>query len=246
MSWNNADHALPRWRQIELALLDEIERKSLAPGARLPSEHDLAQNFGVNRATLRRALAELQQKGMIRIEKGRGAFVREAPVSYAIGRQSRFGQNLASQNITSRVQILRAAEIPAPADLARRLEIAPGTPVVFFETLSFADGVPLSFTRHQLPAARVPGAPVEVAGFSCISDVYARFGLGEVTRRSTRITARLPDADEAHQLRQPMTRPILIAETIKIDPAGRPVDDTIARFAADRVHLLVGEDMDFD
>lgn len=246
MNWNNPDSSLPRWRRIELALLEEIESKSLPPGARLPSEHDLAQNFGVNRATLRRALAELQQKGMIRIEKGRGAFVRESPVAYAIGRQSRFGQNLASQNIAAEVRILRAAEIPAPADLARRLEIGPGAAVAFFETVSFADGVPLSFTRHQLPAARVPGAAAEVTAFSCISDVYARFGLGEVTRRTTRITARLPDADEAHQLRQPMTRPILIAETIKVDPVGRPVDDTIARFAADRVQLHVGADMAFD
>ncbi|MEN2977675.1 phosphonate metabolism transcriptional regulator PhnF (plasmid) [Tistrella bauzanensis] len=240
---HDADDTVPRWRQIELSLMREIERRSLKPGERLPSENALSQMFGVNRGTLRRALAELQRKGLIRIEKGRGAFVQEHPVLYEIGRSSRFGTNLLKQNLRPTARIIRAAEIPASIEIAEWLSVDPGVGVVFFETLGFADTVPISLTRHHLPAARLPDAARMVSGFDCISDVYDRFALGEITRRATRITARLPGDDEARHLQQALTQPILIAETVKVDAAGIPVDYTIARFAADRVQLFVGEDM---
>ncbi|HTN11112.1 MAG TPA: GntR family transcriptional regulator [Acetobacteraceae bacterium] len=76
-------HPAPRedgvalWRQIANALEAEIAAATLAPGARLPTEAQLAARFAVNRHTVRRALEEMSRNGLIRVEQGRGSFVAE-------------------------------------------------------------------------------------------------------------------------------------------------------------------------
>jgi GntR family phosphonate transport system transcriptional regulator len=240
------DPALPLWRRIETALAAEISAGHHHPGARLPGENALAARFGANRATLRRALAELQAKGVLRIEKGRGAFVQErSPIDYVIGRRVTFRENLLRHGIEPFAKVVRAVELPPPPDVARHLGLEPGTTVVLLETLSETDGLPLSFTRHHLPAARFPGAVTSPKAIDCISTLLRAHGVTEVTRRGVRITARLPTPDEAHHLRQASTQPILQAETVRVDGEGRAIDYTVARFAAQRAHFVLGEEASF-
>lgn len=70
---------LSRWARIERELREDIELGGLVPGSRLPSEHLLAERFGVNRHTVRRALSALQERGLIRVEQGKGTFVGRNP-----------------------------------------------------------------------------------------------------------------------------------------------------------------------
>src|SRR5690348_8591570 len=78
------------WRQILGHLRQQIDEGSLPPGARLPTEAELSQQFSVNRHTVRRALAELSRGGMVRVEQGRGAFVAEDVLEYAVEPRTRF------------------------------------------------------------------------------------------------------------------------------------------------------------
>src|SRR5688572_28497307 len=57
----------------------EILRGDLAPGAKLPSENELKDRFGVTRATVRKGVALLRMEGLITSHQGKGAFVRERP-----------------------------------------------------------------------------------------------------------------------------------------------------------------------
>src|SRR3546814_1082174 len=86
------------WRQIGELLADEIRNKLYAPGERLPPEPELAAKFSVNRHTIRRAMGELEQSGLVRIEQGRGTFVQEHAIDYAIGKRTRFSENLLSRS----------------------------------------------------------------------------------------------------------------------------------------------------
>lgn len=64
-----------RSRQVERALLDLLDNGSLVPGQRLPSELELASQFGVSRATMREAIARLRADGLVSTKPGRGAMV---------------------------------------------------------------------------------------------------------------------------------------------------------------------------
>jgi len=85
------------WQDIAATLRSEIGGGHYAPGDRLPSEAQLAARFGVNRHTVRHALADLAQAGLVQARRGAGVFVTARPADYALGRRVRFTQNLAAQ-----------------------------------------------------------------------------------------------------------------------------------------------------
>ena len=82
------------WRQIAEELEDEIASRTYAPGGRLPTEMELSARFGVNRHTVRRAIATLEDRGLVRVERGRGTFVQTDTIDYVVGRRTRFSENL--------------------------------------------------------------------------------------------------------------------------------------------------------
>src|SRR5688500_18630671 len=83
--------AISAWRQIADRIEDDIVDGRFAPGDRLPIESEFAARFAVNRHTVRRALAALSVKGLVRASPGRGTFVEEK-LAYAIGRRTRFSE----------------------------------------------------------------------------------------------------------------------------------------------------------
>ncbi len=227
------------WRQIERTLDAEITAGRLAPGARLPTEAELTARFGVNRHTVRRAMEELEARGLVRIEQGRGSFVAEDVLDYRLGPRTRFSENVRRQNREPEGRILRVAEIPADAALAEQLGIRRGRPVVAVDRLALADGRPVVLGTHHFPAARFAALAARLAEDPSISAAMAACGVPDYRRKVTRITARLPTPEEAELLQQSRSRPLLVAEAVNVDPQGAVVDVTFARYAAGRVQLVV-------
>ena len=227
------------WRQIEQALATEITDGRQQPGARLPTEADLTARFGVNRHTVRRAMEELEARGLIRIEQGRGSFVAEDVLDYRLGPRTRFSENIRRQNRAPEGRILRVAEVEADAAIAEQLGIRRGRGVVVVERLALADGRPVVLGTHHFPAARFPRLAALLEANTSITAALAACGVPDYRRKVTRITARLPTPDEAELLQQSRSRPLLVTEAVNTDPEGVVVDVTFARYAAGRVQLVV-------
>ena len=226
------------WRQIAEAVERDILAGGIAPGHKLPTEHELAGQFAVNRHTVRRAIAALAEKGLVRIEQGRGTFVQESVIEYRVRRRTRFSENIAAHKREASGRLLRVVEMPAEGAVARALEIRKGSPVVMIERLGEADGRPLSVSSHYFPKARFPGI-AEIYGRSgSFTQTLAHYGIGDPIRRTTRVTARTARAGDAQLLQQAPNKPILMSEGINIDAAGHPVEYTVARWASDRVQLV--------
>src|SRR5882757_2262367 len=76
----------PLWRRIAQSLRGAIAEGRHAPGSKLPPDRQIASDYGASRVTARRALAALEQDGLLRIEHGNGTFVSEdALVRYRLG-----------------------------------------------------------------------------------------------------------------------------------------------------------------
>lgn len=227
------------WRQIQQAIEAEIASGEHKPGARLPTEAELSSRFGVNRHTVRRAMEELEGRGLIRIEQGRGSFIAEDVLDYRLGPRTRFSENIRRQNRAPEGKLLRVAEVPADAPIAEALGLRRGRPVILVERLALADGRPVVIGTHHFPAARFSRLADLLAANPSITAALSACGVPDYTRRVTRITARLPTPEEAELLQQSRTRPILVTEALNVDPAGAVVDVTFARYAAGRVQLVV-------
>src|SRR5215471_654136 len=87
-----APSGITLWRRIADELAQDIAGGGYASGERLPGENDMARRFGVNRHTVRRALAELTGRGLVRAEQGSGTFVDTARLAYPITARTRFSE----------------------------------------------------------------------------------------------------------------------------------------------------------
>jgi GntR family phosphonate transport system transcriptional regulator len=237
-------HGVALWRQIDRSLSGDISGGAWAPGERLPTEQALAQRFQVNRHTIRRAIQAMVQRGLLRVEQGRGTFVQEGVIDYMIGRRTRFTENIARNRREAGRLLLNSGEVLPPPPIARLLKVSPRQPVAMLETLSSAGGMPVSLATNYFPAGRFPDLAAHVAQTGSITQALQRCGLADYARATTRVTARMPTAEEARRLKQPITRPIIQTEAVDIDGDGRPISVSIARFASDRVQLVLDSTAD--
>lgn len=228
------------WRQIA----DQI--RQLAAGidpdsdGRLPAETVLAAGFGVNRHTVRSAIAQLVQEGVLRSEQGRGTFaVRPKRLAYPIAARTRFSTGLEGQARERRARLLAHAVEAADARIAQALGIEPGAPVIRLETLSEADGRPVSRATSWFPAEPYDGLAQRVARSGSITSALKAFGVDDYVRRSTTISARHAGQDEVKELKLSPGAIVLVTDAINDDLAGRPIHCSRASFAADRVELTV-------
>lgn len=226
------------WRQIAETLSGEISAGAWPPGAKLPTEAELARRFGVNRHTLRRAVADLADRGLVRVEQGRGTFVAEDVVEYAVGERPRFAETLNSQHRAPGGRLLRAIRLPADERVALALKVRRGTTVVLIERLGEADGKPLSISNHYFPASRFPGLISYYGEEGSITRSLARCGLADYLRLQTRVRARRATAEEIRMLQVPPHTPILETEAINVDPDGKRIEFGVSRFASSRIELL--------
>ena len=77
------------WTRIAAELADAIGRGAYPPGERLPSEHALAEQSGVNRHTIRRSLASLSSQGLVRVAQGSGTYVEDFAVDLMLAKRTR-------------------------------------------------------------------------------------------------------------------------------------------------------------
>lgn len=229
----------PIWQAIAGTLRSEISAGHYRPGDKLPTEAEFAARFGVNRHTVRQALAALAEADLVHPRRGAGVFVTARPTDYRLGQRVRFHQNVLAAGQTPSRRISRAETRPADRDEAQMLRLKPGETVHVVEGVSLADGQPLAAFRSLFPAARYPGLPQLVAEEGSITRALARLGLTDYTRKETRLTAQLADPVLALALQVKPGAAVLRSVALNIDDAGRPVEYGTTWFAGDRVTLTV-------
>ncbi|MBF9030890.1 phosphonate metabolism transcriptional regulator PhnF [Rhodobacterales bacterium HKCCE3408] len=231
----------PIWRTIAGTLRTEIAGGLYPPGGKLPSEAQLAARFAVNRHTVRHALKALAEEGLTFSRRGAGVFVAAPPpAEYAISGRVRFHRQIeAAGRLPSRKILMLETRAAAP-DEAEMLALDPGAPVHVCEGLSFADDWPIAVFRSVYPAAPLPGLPDDLRETGSVTEAFARAGIADFHRASTRMTAREADATEARHLRLPERAPVLETVGLNVDPDGRRLEYGRSVFAGGRVTLTVG------
>jgi GntR family transcriptional regulator, phosphonate transport system regulatory protein len=234
-----ATQGVTLWRRIADDLEQAIMTGTHATGDRLPGEVEIADRFGVNRHTVRRALAELAERGLVRAERGSGTYVEPARLAYPIRSRTRFSEIVGAAGREAGGRLIAHAREPAAADVAERLGLATATPVIRLEILRTADNVPICVSTNWLVAEYMGDAARIYRKTNSMTRTLAHFDVRDYRRQETRVSSALADALDAERLRLGPGRPLLVVESINVTPAGRPVLTTLARFAADRVELLV-------
>ncbi len=230
---------MPLWQRILDTLSAEIDGGLYPPGAKLPTEAELSQRFGVNRHTVRRALEGLRSDGRIHVRRGSGAYVTQGRLDYQIGPRTRLSQNLADRGRSATRVWLRMEELPAQKAEAKPLEIAEGAPVLVTEVIGEADDVPITYNRSAFPLERLPGLEAALGAERSVTRAFAALGIHDYRRLWTRLTAERPGVMISRHLRMPEVHPVLLAEGLNVCPENRPIEFGRTWFCSDRVQLVV-------
>jgi GntR family phosphonate transport system transcriptional regulator len=228
-----------RWEKVATVLRHEIDAGTLVPGQQLATEIGLSERFDVSRATVRRALSELEKEGFIRIEHGRGLFVSEDVIPFAIGERTRFSENMRRLNLPGEWQILGIRQIEADDIVSRHLELPSGSDVFLVETMISVRGRPLGTSRTYYPAARFPDLASVMLEHRSTTDALKALGIRDYTRKRTMILGRLPTDREARLLKIARSRPVLELQKVDVDLDGIPVAFGIGCNSADRIQFFI-------
>ncbi len=234
------DDGIARWRRVADGIRAMATEGGESAGL-LPSEAVLAERFGVNRHTVRRAIAALAAEGLVRAERGRGTFLLRKParLPYPIGSRTRFSENISRLSREPAGRLIHATIEGAEGKVASALQLRAGAPVHRMETLHVADGVPLSIATNWFCAARFPSVVTAYAETGSITKALAAAGLADYSRKETRVTADRPSPADIGHLLCAADAIVLVSESINVDPAGLPVEYARTRFAADRLELVI-------
>jgi GntR family phosphonate transport system transcriptional regulator len=239
MSMQDSAYGVALWRQVADGIERGIADGTFAAGERLPGETEIAETYRVNRHTVRRALATLAERGLVRAERGSGTYVEAHRLAYPLRARTRFSEIVGAGGQEPRGQLIDASEDVATRDLARMLGLKTGAPLVRIEALRSADRTPICVSTTWLSAERFPDAGDVFAATRSMTKLLAHYGVRDYRRASTKITAAIADATDATHLDLPLGRPVLVVDATDVDTAGKPLVTKRARFAAERVEFLV-------
>lgn len=231
----------PIWKSIHDTLAAEIAGGHYRPGDRLLTEAELAARFGVNRHTVRQALAALAASGTVRSRRGAGVFVTADPTDYPLGRKTRFHQSISALGKTPARRLTRLETRIGDAQETTALQLPAGTALHVVEGISMIDRQPVAFSRWVFDAGRLPGFLAAMEGGS-ITAALAACGVADYSRASTRLTAELAPAATALLLEVAEGAPLLRSEFVNIDADGCPTEYGRTWFAGDRVTLTLGDE----
>jgi GntR family transcriptional regulator len=233
--------AVPLRRRSDQArqVCDVVRREvlhGLTHGARLPSEDQLASEFGVSRNAVREALDLLRQEGLVKRVQGSGTLVRAAKYDHSIDDLLGLAETLTGHGEV-RNEVRVSGLVAAPAAVARRLEIAPAEPVLYLERRRLADGEPLSLDLTYV--VRDLGERLleeDLAG----NDVFVlleRLSGQPLGSASLAFEAVAADGHSAATLDVPTGAPLLMLERLTHLADGRPVDLEFIRMRGDRMTM---------
>jgi len=227
------------WEQIAAELTAAISKGIYQPGQRLPTEHSLAEQFGVNRHTIRRSLSSLCSQGLLRVIQGSGTYVEEFAVDLLLTKRTRLHQSLEQAGLKGGLQVVKSQTVVASADLAHKLKVQVRSKLLLIQTLGEASNFPLSVSERYFPLPRFSGLETRVLQTGSITAAFSACGVADYTRLTSRITADMPKIELAGLLKQSATRPVLLVESVNIDTQGMPIEFAKTWFAGDRVSLTV-------
>ncbi len=239
MSLQDIGSGVALWRRVADGIERGIAEGRYAAGERLPGETEIAETYRVNRHTVRRALAALAERGLVRAERGSGTYVEAPRLAYPLRSRTRFSEIVGAGGREPRGQFIEAGEEPATRELARVLGLKTGATLIRIEALRLADRVPICVSTSWLSAEQFPDAGRVFANVRSMTKLLEHYGVRDFRRGSTRITAAIAEATDAARLDLALGRPVLVVDATDVDAAGQPLMTKRSRFAAERVEFVV-------
>lgn len=224
----------PLYIQIQEYLAEQILSGFLQPETRIPSERELSQELEVSRMTVRRAITELVNEGLLERKHGAGTFTSKPKVTFDTSEFISYTKAIQSRGMAVTRQLLEFNEVPASQRLAEKLEVEIGHPLYHIVLLYLANRIPIILERTFLSCERCPGIQEYNLEKTALHDLLTK-GLGmDLACIDQHVEAAVANESVAKQMRVADGFPLLMVTSIVY----RSEDELAVQFSQD---LLRGD-----
>ncbi|MFD8964933.1 GntR family transcriptional regulator [Streptomyces sp. NPDC059568] len=235
---------LPLWYQVSQSLRASILGRRPHDPLRLPTEEQLAAHYGVSVLTMRQALKELEEEGLISRHRRRGTFIEPGARRGAPRRLLGSIDAVVAQQSGERTTVLGHGPGPVPGELA---EYFPDLDeVVTYRRLRSdgESGEPVNWAENAVRPEIAAGLDVtDLERWPMTKVLRDILGI-RISRITDTVEARLADPATAELLRVPLLSPILHYTGVSHDDQGRVVDVALIRYRGDRFSFSVTVETD--
>jgi GntR family transcriptional regulator len=228
----------PLYERVESVLAGDIADGSLPPETQLPSEDGLIERFKVSRTTVRKAIQNLVERGIVEVRRGKGTFVTRPKITQELTELTGFVEDMQALGRTPTARLLDKRIVAADEAVAHHLALVPGTLVVRLQRVRLADSVAVSFDETFLPrdlGEKVVGDDLEAEPvFALLEDKYGT----PLVEAEYRLEAAAADPVTAHALKVPAGSPIFLIERTSYTTGDRPVDYERLHYRGDLIRFV--------
>lgn len=229
---------VPIYLQIQEYFADKIQCGGLVPGEQIPSERELAEQFGVSRMTVRQALTALVLEGRLERIQGRGTFVAAPKVEHEVDFLISFTENSLRKGIRPGAKLLELERLPADRRLAQILNLRLGDPVYRVVRLRFGNNVPMVLETSYFPYHRCPDLErFDMENRSIFHILKEEYGVCFDRMRQSLEPVAANDF-EAEMLNVPVNSPLMLVERVTFDAGGLPVEYAKDIYRGDRSRFI--------
>lgn len=218
----------PLYHQITAAIRDAIANRSLKPNDALPPERELADLFGVSRITIRKAISELVNEGVLDTRHGSGTYV-HSKVEKNFAQLTSFSEEMESRGMVPSSIWLNHSVGKVRPEEALTLRASPGTAVYRFKRIRLADDAPMSIESATVLASCLPS--VESVEHSLYAALF-KTGNRPV-RALQRLSALLLNEEQASMLGAKAGDAGLLVERVGFNKAGIAIEFSQSYYRGD-------------
>lgn len=232
------DCAKPIYMQVVDYLRENISSGVWGEASKIPSEIELMNSLGVSRGSIKKAISRLVEEGTLEQIQGKGTYVKSQDISFPLTEGLiTFSESLNEQGIAYETQIIDCKARQAGTEIAKHLNVTPGSGFLHLERVRSVDGEPIMYIENNINSALVPG--IESADFvnEGLFSILERLSGHQIEYSETSFVAKLADPLHAEALDVPIKSPVLQqVQTVHLDN-GQAIEYAKVWLKSSRFHL---------
>ncbi len=227
----------PFYQQLKDKIIDDIESGKLKHGDKLPSERELAEQYGISRMTARHTLSILEREGVVERRVGAGTFISNYKIEMDFITFNSFTRTMLGKGLTPSTQVLSIKKSPAKPGISNKLHIPVGEEVVIIKRLRNVNGIPISIEESFIPYKFCPGIDLLITNnHSLYQMLESEYGITLVKAKEY-MKVKLAEENDSKLLKIRSESPCVLREAVAYDDQGQPIEFSTSLTRSDIVRF---------
>lgn len=229
---------VPIYFQLKTLIQKRISSGEYPVGLCLPSEREYCEEYAISRMTVRQAISDLVNEGLLRRERGKGTYVARPKIEQGLQVLTSFTEDMKRRNMHPGTQLIHMVTCLATGHVARQLGIVDGESVYEIARLRLANDEPMAIETAYVPIGNLPNLTEEKVATGSLYEVMRENGL-EITHATQTLEATLAKVWEATKLNIKNKAPVLLIERTTYSSGGQAIEFVKSVYRGDRYKFAI-------